>query len=109
MSKNRIALLGESTVLVNDGRGSAVDEDALAAALNLKRLGGAALDVTAVEPLPPSSPLWTARNCIITPHVSGNMSLGVTCDIDVDMFCENLGRYCRGEKLTNLVDRSAGY
>lgn len=109
MSEKRIALLGENAALVNVGRGSAVDEDALAAALNSKRLGGAALDVTAVEPLPPSSPLWTARNCIITPHVAGNMSLGVTCDIDVDMFCENLGRYCRGETLANLVDRSAGY
>jgi phosphoglycerate dehydrogenase-like enzyme len=109
MSKKRIALLGEGAALVSVGRGSILDEDALVDALNAKRLGGAALDVTDTEPLPKDSPLWTARNCIITPHVAGNMSLGVTCDMDVDMFCGDLERYCRGEALAHLVDRSAGY
>ena len=37
------------------------------------------------------------------------MALGLTCDLDVDMFCRDLGRYAAGEPLENLVDRSRGY
>ena len=73
------------------------------------RLGGAALDVMEPEPLPPDHPLWQCPNTILTPHVSGNMALGLTCDLDVDMFCRDLGRYAAGEPLENLVDRGRGY
>ena len=65
--------------------------------------------MTVPEPLPADHPLWTCPNTIITPHISGNMSLGLTCDLDVDMFCRDLERYAAGEPLLNLVDRSLGY
>ena len=102
-------MLPERAYVVNVGRGSAIDQEALAEALREGRLAGAALDVVTPEPLPADHPLWDCPNTIITPHVSGNMSLGLTCDIDVDMFCADLGRYAAGEPLRNLVDRRRGY
>ena len=58
----------------NIGRGTTVDERALVQALESGRLGAAYLDVFAEEPLPPSSPLWAAPNCFITPHTAGGRS-----------------------------------
>ena len=109
LSRSRIALLPETACVINVGRGSAVDQPALAEALNAGRLGGAALDVTVPEPLPPEDPLWQARNLVLTPHVSGNLTLGYTCDRNVEMFCEDLANYAAGRKLAHLVDRSRGY
>ena len=109
LSRERIALLPEHAYVVNVGRGSAIDQQALGDALRIGRLAGAALDVMTPEPLPADDPLWDCPNLIITPHVSGNMSLGLTCDIDVDMFCADLERYAAGKPLHNLVDRIRGY
>ena len=109
LSRERIALLGPQALVVNVGRGSAIDQPALVEALTARRLAGAALDVMEPEPLPPDHPLWQCPNTILTPHVSGNMALGLTCDLDVDMFCRDLGRYAAWEPLENLVDRSRGY
>lgn len=109
LSRERIAMLPEEAYVVNVGRGSAIDQEALVEALQAGRLAGTALDVVVPEPLPVDYPLWDCPNTIITPHVSGNMSLGLTCDIDVDMFCADLGRYAAGEPLHNLVDRNRGY
>lgn len=109
LSRERIALLPERAYVVNVGRGSAIDQNALVEALMQRKLAGAALDVMTPEPLPADDSLWDCPNTIITPHVSGNMSLGLTCDIDVDMFCADLARYAAGEPLANLVDRIRGY
>ncbi len=109
LSAERIAILPQKTFVINVGRGTVIDQDALIEALNSGRIAGAALDVMYPEPLPADHPLWTARNCIITPHVSGDMGLPKTVDITVDIFCDNLKRYASGEKLTHLVDINAGY
>ena len=109
LSKERIDKLSDATYVVNVGRGSAIDQDALVAALNEGRLAGADLDVTEPEPLPADHPLWTARNCIITPHISGDMGLPYTVDKTVEFFCENLRRYTRGEELIKVVDVREGY
>ena len=61
------------------------------------------------EPLPADHPLWSCPNTILTPHVSGNMSLGLTCDLDVELFCRDLRRWGAGELPENLVDRRRGY
>lgn len=109
MSKQRIALLKKTAYLINVGRGSAIDQDALIEALNKREIAGAALDVMVPEPLPKESPLWDCPNIIITPHVSGDMALGVTCDLDVEMFCRDLKNFAEGKKLVNLVDTKQGY
>ena len=109
LSKEIIDGLNPKTYVVNVGRGSAIDQPALVAALNEGRIAGAALDVMTPEPLPVDDPLYDAKNVILTPHISGNMSLGLTCDINVDMFCENLERYFKGEPLAHVVDRKLGY
>lgn len=109
LSRERIALLRPDAYLLNVGRGSAVDESALVEALNTGRLAGAALDVTAIEPLPKDSPLWTARNLVLTPHVAGNMTVPYTRQKSVEMFCEDLERYCTGEPLLHKVNRKLGY
>ena len=109
LSAERIALLPASAYVVNVGRGSAIDQAALIDALNGGRLAGAALDVFAQEPIPAGDPAWTAKNLLITPHISGQMSLGYTRDRNVELFCEDLERYGRGEKPLRLVDRKIGY
>ena len=109
LSAERIELLPEKAFVINVGRGTVIDQEALIGALNGGRLAGAALDVMYPEPLPEDHPLWTARNCIITPHISGDMGLPETVDITVDIFCENLRRYADGRELKNLIDINAGY
>ena len=69
----------------------------------------AVLDVFEQEPIPAGDPAWTAKNLLITPHISGQMSLGYTRDRNVQLFCEDLERYGRGEKPLRLVDRRIGY
>ena len=109
LSRERLALLPESAILVNVGRGSAIDQDALMDALNAGRLAGAALDVMTPEPLPADHPLWTTKNLLITPHVAGNMTLGYTCNKTVSMFCDDLENYAEGRPLKHLVDLKRGY
>ena len=109
LSRERIALLPEDAYVVNVGRGSAIDQEALMEALNGGHLAGAALDVCVPEPLPKDHPLWDTKNLLLTPHISGNMSLGITRDLDVELFCEDLRNYAAGHRLKRLVDRKIGY
>ena len=105
----RLALCKPGAILLNVGRGTAVDGEALAAAVHSGRLSGAGLDVTDPEPLPPEHPLWAEPNVIITPHVSGGFSLPKTLDNIVDIFAHNLKRYAAGQPLDNQMDRRTQY
>ena len=109
LSRSRIALLPKEAVVVNVGRGTAIDQDALMEALNAGRLAGAALDVVRPEPLTPEHPLWNTKNLLLTPHLSGFMSLGITRDTAVALFCEDFENYIAGRPLKQLVDRRKGY
>ncbi|HEY5366729.1 MAG TPA: hydroxyacid dehydrogenase [Casimicrobiaceae bacterium] len=78
----RLALMKRDAVLINTSRGGIVDEAALATALKEGRLGGAALDVYAAEPLAAGSPLADAPNLVLTPHIAG-----VTAESNVRVSC----------------------
>lgn len=93
--------------LVNVARGRLIDDRALLRALRDGSIGGAVLDAFREEPLPPTSPFYDLPNVIVTPHTS--WSSGRVLDRSVELFCENLGRYARGEPLLNVVDPGAGY
>ena len=109
LDRERIALLPSGAYVINVGRGTAIDQEALMEALNSGRLAGAALDVMDPEPLPQDHPLWTTKNLILTPHVSGNMTLGYTRNENVRLFCQDLRNYAAGRPLQGYVDRKRGY
>ena len=109
LNRERIALLPKDAYIINVGRGTAIEQEPLIEALNEGRIAGAALDVMDPEPLPHDHPLWSAKNLILTPHVSGNMTLGYTCDTNVAMFCEDLKNYAAGKPLNGFVNRTKGY
>lgn len=109
MNSDRIAKMKPGAVLINIGRGSAVDADALCDALDGGRLSGAALDVTVPEPLPADSRLWQTENLIITPHVSGGSSLPETHNRLIRLMAENLTAFIQEKPLKNLVDAKTGY
>jgi phosphoglycerate dehydrogenase-like enzyme len=93
--------------LIDVSRGGVVDHGALIEALMEKRLGGAALDVYPVEPLPESSPLWEMPNVILSPHIAG--ASGEYFERAADLFRENLRRYLAGQPLLNRYDPQCGY
>jgi len=96
VNARRLSLAKPGAYFYNIGRGSTVDERALIEALESGRLGGAYLDVFVTEPLPPSSPLWTTRNCWITPHTAGGR-----VDQDqalADLFLRNLEKFVAGDR-----------
>ena len=97
-----LAAMKPSAYLINCARGRVCNEAELIAGLAAGVIRGAALDVTAEEPLPPSSPLWSMPHVFITPHTAGE-----TCayeDNVVDLLLENLARLWRGEfALVNQV------
>jgi len=70
VNRDRLHLVRPGALLLNTSRGGLVLEADLAEALNAGRLAGAAVDVAAREPISPDSPLLTARNCLITPHIA---------------------------------------
>lgn len=109
LSRQRIALLPPQALVVNVGRGSTVDQEALVEALRSRAISGAALDVMTPEPLPRDHPLWSCPNTILTPHSSGNMALDLTCDTALELFLADLARYAAGELPQRLVERKKGY
>jgi phosphoglycerate dehydrogenase-like enzyme len=95
-----LALLPPHAWVVNVGRGSTVDENALLDAIRSGRLGGAALDVFATEPLPADSGLWDEPNVLISPHAAGGRPIGAA-----DRIAENLAAFRTGGPFHNVVER----
>jgi phosphoglycerate dehydrogenase-like enzyme len=101
------AAMKPAAFFVNIGRGATVDEPALVDALASGAIGGAALDVFEIEPLPAGSPLWTMPNVLVSPHRAGDHEHWPR-DV-VALFADNLRRYLAGEPLRNVVDFDLGY
>lgn len=104
---DHLAVMRSNAYLIDMGRGGVVDSAALLAALQERRLAGAALDVFSEEPLPPGSPFWRLPNVIVSPHIGGISNL--YRERAAAMFAENLRRYLTGQTLFNLYDANRGY
>lgn len=107
ISSNRLAKMKQGAWLVNVGRGTAITEPDLIAALESGHLSGAALDVTHTEPLPEDSPLWKLENLILTPHIAGggpNFYRKAA-----SLLRRNAQNFVSGLALENLVNRKKGY
>lgn len=100
LSAERLAHLPKHAWVVNVGRGTSVDEAALAAALKAGTIGGAALDVFETEPLPEASALWNAPNLIVSPHAAGGRPQGAEA-----LIADNLRRFLAGQLLRNIIER----
>jgi phosphoglycerate dehydrogenase-like enzyme len=107
LSARRLRLLPPGAIVVNIARGPLIDEPAMIEALADGHLGGAFLDVAAVEPLPAGSPLWDMPNVLISPHSAS------TVDAEnatlTSLFCDNLRRWLDGAPLRNVYSREKGY
>ncbi|WP_028110021.1 D-2-hydroxyacid dehydrogenase [Ferrimonas futtsuensis] len=105
LDESALAALPRGAILINVGRGSLIDEEALLSALNRGALGHAVLDVFQHEPLPPEHPFWYHPGITLTPHVAATSFPEQIWQ----QFCDNLARFQRGETLGHLFDWTRGY
>lgn len=96
-----------NAVLINLGRGPAVDEPALIEALTEKRIRGAALDVFVQEPLPEGHPFYKLGNVLLSPHSADHTPTWL--EDSMSFFVSNFERFTNGQPLENMVDKTAGY
>lgn len=101
LDREALTALSPHAIIVNAGRGAAIDTGALAEALHGGRIWGAGLDVTDPEPLPKGHALWSEPRCLITPHIAGSNHLASVSDAIIAIALENERRYVSGEKLHN--------
>ncbi|MFT5113911.1 MAG: phosphoglycerate dehydrogenase-like enzyme [Parasphingorhabdus sp.] len=92
---------------INMGRGTAVVESDIIAALESGDIAGAMLDVFCNEPLQESDPMWETKNLFVSPHISGDYA-GFEENI-IGIFKSNLDKYLSGQPLTNIVDKALGF
>ncbi|MCL4672785.1 MAG: D-2-hydroxyacid dehydrogenase [Sphingomonadaceae bacterium] len=105
---DELSAMKPDAVLVNIARGAVVDQPALEEALREKRIGGAFLDVTTPEPLPPEHPLWALDNAHVTMHLSGRAQ-DKMFQRSAQRFLDNLDCYLRGEPVAPVFDPRRGY
>jgi phosphoglycerate dehydrogenase-like enzyme len=103
----QLSWMRATAVLINVGRGPAIDEPALIDALQRGAIRGAALDVFETEPLPPTHPFWAMPQVLLSPHSADRVDGWL--DRTMELFLANLDRFVRGEPLANVVDPRRGY
>lgn len=111
LNEQRLRKMKPDAILVNAGRGSLIDQEALCRVMSEGHLWGVALDVTTPEPLPAEHPLWRQERLIITPHAAGN-SFAVGSPVHRRLWqamTENVCRYLRGETVRYVSDFETGY
>ena len=102
IDKKVLKQMNPKGMLINVGRGSAVNEQDLAEALNTGEIAAAALDTTKKEPLEKDSPLWEAKNCYITPHDSAHSLMSLPRSFN--LFLENVANLKDGKPIKNLFE-----
>ena len=107
MDAARLARMKPGAWLLNFGRGQAIVDADLIAAVTEKRIAGAVLDVFRQEPLPPTDPFWTTPGILVLPHIGGMHPRRDR--VVARLFVENLGRFLDGRPLLETVDRTVGY
>lgn len=107
IGEKELSLMKKTAYLINIARGDVVDEAALIKVLQEGGIAGAGLDVFADEPLTEESPLWDMPNVIVTPHIASMSPHYMERALKV--FCDNLQRYVKDEKLLYEVDKKLGY
>lgn len=105
MNAARLALMPKGAFIINPGRGTLIDDDALLAALDRGQIAHATLDTFRVEPLPADHPYWAHPGVTVTAHVASDTRAETASEV----VAENIRRSEAGEPLKFLVDRSAGY
>jgi len=108
ISKERLNILKPTCGIVNIGRQSVMDYDALSEKLKKNEIAGAILDVFTLEPLEKNSKLWDVPNLVITPHVSSDDN-GSYVKLTLDIFINNLKLFIENKELNNQVDKKLGY
>ena len=109
IGKAQLAKMRKDAVLVNAGRGTVLDTEAVSDALESGTIAAAALEVVDPEPLPQGHRLWKMENAVITPHVAGGRHLPATFQYIMKLWLENARRFVRGEAMESLVDYKTGF
>ena len=107
VDRRRLAMLPRHAGVVNVGRGTVLDEEALCDLLDADRLAAAVLDVFHAEPVPSNHRLWTTRHLIMTPHVSAD-DLQTNNALTLRIFADNLNARAAGLPMPNAFDTSRG-
>ncbi len=105
LNADRLGRLPRGAVVINPGRGTLIDDEALLAALDDGQIAHATLDVFRIEPLPKTHPYWAHPRVTVTPHIAAATRESSACMV----IAENIRRGEAGEPLLHLVDRAAGY
>ncbi len=105
LNAQTLALLPHGACIINPGRGTLIDDQALLDALASKRVARATLDVFRTEPLPVDHPYWAHPAVTVTPHIAADTRPSSAARVIV----ENIRRGVTGEPLLHVVDRKAGY
>lgn len=100
-----LGFLAEGAHIINPGRGTLIDDEALLAALDTGRVGHATLDVFRVEPLPPEHPYWSDPKVTVTPHIAAETRANTAAMV----IAQNIRRFEANEAPLYLVDREQGY
>jgi phosphoglycerate dehydrogenase-like enzyme len=107
VSTTELRAMKPESVIINLGRGNAIDEKALIVALQEKWIRGAALDVFEVEPLPDGHIFYQLDNILVSAHTADHTSTWM--EDSTRIFLANFERFTTGQPLQNLVDKGVGY
>lgn len=107
INADNLSVMQPTAFFINVARGPIVNEPDLIEILKARKIAGAGLDVTEIEPLPKASPLWDLDNVIVSPHSAGGSQHRMRRV--TEFFLDNLERYLKGEALKNVVNKQLGF